>query len=302
MNLPRSYLLPPKSAFHFMWRCINGAMFMEDDTFKTMFMNSLIKFLTRGRNQVLMYSFCVMSNHFHMAAELLKDHTYLSFWARSALCSFAQKVNKVLDRRGPVGQGRPKTVTVEDKEGLMRLMFYHDWNPVAAGICDHPMDYHFSSYRFYAFGETNKWTRYLTPPQWYIDLADSPEERQRLYRILCDEYWEDRKQKLKDEDTKQKLADDEANTDDGYGIGSPRFVDNRTRVMRAVGHIDKTGYPRAPSRKKPKDGVRIVPVSRPSPMSRKDLKRMATSLTVPGGSAASPAASPGRPVEAAAQV
>ena len=116
MHIARPLLLPEKSAFHYMWRCINGEFFMETEPMKAMFLNSFFKFMKRARGQVLLYSFCVMSNHFHMAAELLKDSTYMSWWARSGKSSFAQKLNKILGRRGPVGQDRPKTVVVEDKE------------------------------------------------------------------------------------------------------------------------------------------------------------------------------------------
>ena len=232
-----------------------------------------------------------------MAAELEEDYTYMSFWARSFLSSFAQKLNKVLKRRGPVGQGRPKTVVVEDQEGLMRLMFYHDWNPVAAGMCKHPSEYYHSSYNFYAFGKTNKWTEHITPPQWYIDLGDTPDERQTLYRLLCDKYWEERKKRQQTEEDLQALEAEEANIDDGCGIGSEKFVDNRTRVMRSVGHIYRYGYPRAPGRKKSEEEkVERRPVSGPSFMPREDLLRMTLRVTTPGGGAAAPVARPGRPI------
>ena len=114
------------------------------------------------------------------------------------------------------------TVAVEDQEGLKRVMFYGDWNPVRAGICDHPGDYEFSSYRYYAFGEVNGWTSHLTPPQWYIDLADTPEERQSLYRKLCDEYHRD------------KMLPERADVEDRTAFGSSRFMDHRDRFLRAV--------------------------------------------------------------------
>jgi putative transposase len=274
MHIARPLLLPEKSAFHYMWRCINGEFFMETEPMKAMFLNSFFKFMKRARGQVLLYSFCVMSNHFHMAAELLKDSTYMSWWARSGKSSFAQKLNKIRGRRGPVGQDRPKTVVVEDKESLMRLMFYHDWNPVAANMCKHPADYPFSSYRFYAFGEKNKWTSKITPPQWYEDLADTAEERQRLYRVLCEEYWVNKK-KAAEAETKKDMKD----TDEGYGIGSEKFVGNRTRLMRAIGRVQK--------QKRTSGNMK---------MSVSQLKRLAMRLVVPGGCAASPVANPGRSV------
>ncbi len=40
-----------------------------------------------------------------------------------------------------------------NSELMLQPVFYNDWNPVMAGICQHPADYRFSSYRFYAFGD-----------------------------------------------------------------------------------------------------------------------------------------------------
>ena len=274
MHIARPLLLPAQAAFHYMWRCINGEFFMKTDNMKAMFLNSFFGFMKRARGQVLLYSFCVMSNHFHMAAELLEDSRSMSWWARSGKSSFAQKLNKILGRRGPVGQDRPKTVVVEDEESLKRLMFYQDWNPVAAGICKHPADYRFSSYRFYAFGEKNKWTSRITVPQWYEDLADTPEERQKCYQVLCEEYWQDKK-KL----SAEEIEDEELATDEGYGIGAEKFVGNRTRLMRAIGRIQKS--------KLTNGGMEL---------STKELKNLALRLVVPGGCAASPMANPGRPV------
>jgi len=113
----------------------------------------------------------------------------MSDWTRSAHSSFCRWLNIRMHRRGPVAQDRPTTIEVQDQEALKRVMFYGDWNPVRAGICKHPGDYEYSSYRYYGYGEVNEWTAHLTPPQWYIDLADTPEERQALYRKLCDEYY-----------------------------------------------------------------------------------------------------------------
>ena len=261
MRIARNLQLPAKSAFHYMWRCINGEMFMQSKGMKETFLDSFFKFFKRARGKVLVYSFCVMSNHFHMAAELLARSKYMSMWARAGNSSFAQKVNRLLKRRGPVGQDRPKTVVAEDAEALKRIMFYHDWNPVEAGMVEHPSEYEFSSYNYYAHGKTNRWTKHLTSPQWYRDLGETPEARQEGYRELCEAYWVDKQARLA-----KKAADD------GWGIGSDKFVSNRTRLMKAMLRQQRRqDYP------------------------RRELTRMAARLTEAGCSAASPKASPGAP-------
>jgi putative transposase len=263
MRIARHLQLPAKSAFHFMWRCINGEMFMKSAQMKDKFLDSYFQFFKRARGKVLIYSICVMSNHFHMAAELLAGCAHMSRWARASNSSFAQKVNRTLKRRGPVGQDRPKTVVAEDAEALKRIMFYHDWNPVEAGIVDHPSKYEYSSYSYYASGKKNRWTKHLTKPQWYLDLGDSPEARQEAYVELCDDYWADKQSRLA-----EKVADD------GWGIGSEKFEENRTRLMKGMRRLQRRrDYP------------------------RRELTRMAARVTEVGGSAASPQENPGRPLD-----
>ena len=228
---------------------------------KEKYLDSLFGFFKRARGKVLVYSFCVMSNHFHMAAELLATAKYLSLWARAANSSFAQKLNRILKRRGPVGQDRPKTVVAEDAEALKRIMFYHDWNPVEAGMVNHPREYEFSSYNYYAHGQQNRWTKRLTQPQWYVDLGDTPAARQAAYRELCDAYWSDKQARLA-----KKAADE------GWGIGSEKFVSNRTRLMTSLRRQQRRG---------------AIP--------RRQLTEMAGRLTEVGCSAASPQGSPGAP-------
>ena len=189
MRIPRKYLIPIGTIFHWMFRCINGEFLLEDDEAKARYLDTWFRLKKRAAGKVEVYAFCVMTNHGHQAARLLSRFIWWSRWVRSAHSSFALWLNKKLGRRGPIAQDRPKTVAVDSQESLKRLMFYIDWNPVRAGMVSHPRDYPFSSYRYYAEGEVNRWTRELTEPQWYKDLGDTPQERQEQYRKLCDEYY-----------------------------------------------------------------------------------------------------------------
>ena len=225
MRLPREYSLPARSIFHFMWRAINGEFFLSSDEVKRAFLDRFFRFFGAASGNVLVYAFAVMSNHFHKAGELVKDSKPLSRWARSAHSSFGQWLNRRLKRRGPVAQDRPKTVVAEDQEQLKRLMFYIDWNPVRAGMCQHPSEYQFSSYRFYAHGEVNPWTRHLTPPKWYLELGDTDEVRRRRYREECDRY------------EHEGLLPSDEEADNGHAVGKKAFVQRRTVLMKAIGRL-----------------------------------------------------------------
>ena len=148
-----------------MWRCINGEYMLKDDEVKRRYLDSRVGFLVRARGQVLVHSFCIMDTHGHESASLVSDSRHMSNWTRSSHSSFCRWLNNRLHRRGPVLMDRPNTVLIQDQEHLKRVMFYGDWNPVRAGICKHPKDYKFSSYRYYAYGEESRWTASLTPPR-----------------------------------------------------------------------------------------------------------------------------------------
>jgi hypothetical protein len=74
----------------------------------------------------------------------------------------------------------------------MRVHFYIEANPIRAGMVkpEKLRNYFWNSYRFYAHGEVDEWTKHITPPQWYIDLDQTPEGRQRAYRVLFRKYLE----------------------------------------------------------------------------------------------------------------
>ena len=233
MRVKRSVALPERSIFHYVWRTVAGAFFLETEEVRRMFLNSVFKFYNRCSGMVATYSFCVLSNHFHMVAELLGDHKWMSKWAHAMHTSFAVKYNRMFKRRGPLGQDRFKSVIAEDDEAMMEMMFYGDWNPVEAGLCNHPREYAFSSYRFYAYGEVNNWTRYLTKPQWYINLADTDEERQRLYIELCDAWWK--------EHGKGKRKVNEIRFDYAPAFGTKSFVQERVAAIAALAQTIRRG-------------------------------------------------------------
>lgn len=222
MRLPRAYTLPRQSIFHLMWRAINGEYFLDTDECKAAFLNHLFRFFNRAGGAVLIYAFVVMSNHFHEAAELLDDSRPLSNWLRSAHSSIGLWINKMLQRCGPVAQDRPKTVIAQNQEQLKRIMFYLDWNPVRAGLCQHPSEYRYSSYRYYAFGEVNEWTKHLSRPRWYEELGSTDDERQRAYRQECDRYYYG------------GMVPTEAEADQGHMVGEAECVRQRNRLMRTV--------------------------------------------------------------------
>lgn len=233
-RLPRSVVLPPKVMFHSMWRIISGYFFLRFPWAKSLYLTLLITVLQKFR-KVNLFSFCVMDNHAHKAAELLADHTQYSKWLQDAHSSFAQNFNARQKRYGPVSNDRSKTVVIRDQEGLKRVMFYGDYNPVAAKLVNHPSEWKWSSYNFYAYGKVNQWTKHLTKPQWYLDLADTDEERQRLYREQAAEYW---RRKLLP--TKQQADGSFAYGPIAYNRKTSRFMADLAEMLAKKKHSRRT--------------------------------------------------------------
>jgi putative transposase len=223
-RLPRSTILPPGVLFHSIWKALNSYCYLRYDWAKILYLTMLVTVL-RKVERISLFGFCIMDNHAHKAAELLAGPEPYSSWMRDAHSGFAQGYNLRNKRTGPVGNDRPKTIVIRDQEGLKRVMFYQDYNPVAAGLVEHPKDWRWSSYRFYAYGEKNSWTKHLTKPQWYLDLADTDEERQRLYREQAAEYW------------RKKMLPTEEQADKAFAYGNTEYNRKTSRFMTELARM-----------------------------------------------------------------
>ena len=187
-RLARALVLPPGSTYLSRWTAINRAALLKTDAIKAKFLDSLAKFRKRARRQVAFYAFVATATSVFKVGKLNAGPEHFSNWVRSAHSSFALKLNRLLGRSGPVGQDRPKTTALETQELLKRVMFTLDYLPVLLGLAAHPGRYGYSSYKFFAYGAKNEWTKRLSNPPWYLELGETPEERQKAYRKMATEY------------------------------------------------------------------------------------------------------------------
>jgi putative transposase len=89
--------------------------------------------------------FCHMPNHFHMLIRTPKPNLSSGMQRLNGL--YAQVFNNRHGLSGHVFQGRFHSVLVEGEGHLLELARYMDLNPVRAGLCDHPLDWRWSSCR-----------------------------------------------------------------------------------------------------------------------------------------------------------
>ena len=99
------------------------------------------------RFHVRVHSFCLMSNHIHLALQV--GNIALSVFMQSISSRYTKWVNKNNDRIGHLFHGRYKAVLVDTDSYLLQLIAYIHLNPVRAGISDVAEDYVWSSHRAY---------------------------------------------------------------------------------------------------------------------------------------------------------
>jgi REP element-mobilizing transposase RayT len=85
-----------------------------------------------------------MSNHLHLL--LQTPEPTLPLGMQFLTSQYVQEFNLRHGRRGALVQGRYRAGLVETSEHYLSCLQYFALNPVAAGLCDRPEDWPWSSY------------------------------------------------------------------------------------------------------------------------------------------------------------
>jgi putative transposase len=91
------------------------------------------------------HSYCLLPNHYHLLIET--PHANLSAGMQRLNGVYAQAFNQRHGFVGHVFQGRFHSVLVESASHLVEIARYLALNPVRSGLCGHPSDWAWSSYR-----------------------------------------------------------------------------------------------------------------------------------------------------------
>ena len=133
----------PGGFYHVMARGNAKAHVFLDDTDRQQFLANLHRVATRLDWHLL--AFCLMANHYHLLLET--PRATLARGMRDLNGAHAQAFNHRHGRVGHVFQGRYKAVLVQRGAYLLEVIRYIVRNPVAAGLCAAPEDWHWSSHR-----------------------------------------------------------------------------------------------------------------------------------------------------------
>lgn len=179
-----------------------------------------------------MYHFCLIPNHPHLLWEIPKAEI-LSKAMQGIALSYTRYHHAKYETVGYLWQGRYKNMLVEKEDYLMRLGAYIERNPCQARLVKDPGEWKWSSYRFYAFGESvripliaagggKKWVELIDQSPFYEGFGEEVRERQKNYREFV--------LKMDDRRMKEKLK-----FQDGGVLGSEKFKKEMEEILKARG-------------------------------------------------------------------
>ncbi len=90
-------------------------------------------------------AYCLMPTHIHLILRQLREEG-ISTYMRKVLNSYARYFNTKYNRKGPLYEGRFRTVLIESNEQLYHLTRYVHLNPVTAHLAEMPEQWQASSY------------------------------------------------------------------------------------------------------------------------------------------------------------
>ena len=124
------------------------------------------------------FHYCIMSNHFHILLRIHKGDD-LPKLMHGITQSYSYHYRKTYRRIGYVYQNRYKSFLIEDDAYLLECGRYIERNPLRAGMVKDLAHYYWSSYNFYAKGESDD---IITENPMYKYMGRTPDERQHRYR------------------------------------------------------------------------------------------------------------------------
>jgi putative transposase len=95
-----------------------------------------------------LYGFCIMPDHLHIIIHPIGSYSF-SYIMKMLKGSFANKINKINNRKGKLWQKGFYDECIRGKLHLLKALEYIHNNPLKAGLVTSPEEYLFSSYNHY---------------------------------------------------------------------------------------------------------------------------------------------------------
>ncbi|EKD85329.1 MAG: hypothetical protein ACD_38C00042G0001 [uncultured bacterium] len=141
--MPRTArITAPGLYYHIFNRGINRMVIFRKGADYLRFLQKLA--VSRTRFDWIIYSYCLLPNHYHLQVKAREDH--LAKILSSLQASHSGYFNRKYKRTGSVLQGRFRSIIVQKEPYHLQLSKYIHLNPVKAKLVNVPADYPYSSY------------------------------------------------------------------------------------------------------------------------------------------------------------
>jgi len=150
-RIPRIH--KPNTIHHVMIRGNNRQRIFFDHEYYEDFLKIVRESTEKLDHKIITY--CLMSNHAHFVIQINKSS--LSLVMKNINYRYARLVNYRQSRIGHLFQGRYRSIEVKDERYLVNLCRYIHLNPVAANIVKNPLDYPWSTHKYYLDGISPDW-------------------------------------------------------------------------------------------------------------------------------------------------
>jgi REP element-mobilizing transposase RayT len=166
----------PGGFYHVRSRGNDGRAIFIDDVDRRRHLALLSRAATRHR--WLVFGYCQMTNHFHLALQLRDDE--LSAGMQELLTGYAREWNRRHGHTGHLFRSRFESSPILSERHLVATVRYVDLNPVRAGMKARPELWPWSSYRSHAGLEHAP--QFLALGAFHALLGPTPVQARRVYK------------------------------------------------------------------------------------------------------------------------
>lgn len=164
----------PGAIFHLTTRRVEKRPLFRDDGDRLRFLDLLD--VTTMHYGWRLHAYCLMTNHFHLVVDTPRANVSDAMQYLNG--QYAAWFNAKYRREGHLVERRFRSVLVKTQEHAVVECRYAILNPVRAGICEHPAEWPWSSYR--ATAGLARVPSFLTVA-WTLGLFEGSQERYRRF-------------------------------------------------------------------------------------------------------------------------
>ncbi len=110
------------------------------------FVSLMQRFLTTNKYGLLIYSYCLMPNHYHLLVNSGSYPMEITYFMHRFMTSYVMYFNKKYDYVGRLFQSSYKVKSIQSQKHFNKTVNYLSQNPVKAGLVQNAEDYKWSEY------------------------------------------------------------------------------------------------------------------------------------------------------------